>query len=234
MKGQALKDARELAALRASRFAGESDAYAKAREELLAEEIEVRRHLTRLADQRRALPPGPEITKNYRFKDENGGELGLLDLFGDHQTLITYFWMYGPDRERPCPMCTNWLDGVNGNAQDIKQRAALKILGRSKVERQKAFALERGWQQLDFVQTLGDDYAWDLGALDSDGNEGPLLTVYRRDGDRVRLFYAAEMPAEAADPGQDPRGAIDVAPLWNMLDYTPEGRGTDWYPKLSY
>ena len=23
-------------------------------------------------------------------------------------------------------------------------------------------------------------------------------------------------------------------PLWNVLDLTPEGRGTDWYPKLSY
>ncbi|MDF2973601.1 MAG: hypothetical protein K0R61_4051, partial [Microvirga sp.] len=24
------------------------------------------------------------------------------------------------------------------------------------------------------------------------------------------------------------------APLWNVLDMTPEGRGTDWYPKLNY
>jgi hypothetical protein len=22
--------------------------------------------------------------------------------------------------------------------------------------------------------------------------------------------------------------------LWNVLDLTPGGRGTDWYPKLSY
>jgi len=38
----------------------------------------------------------------------------------------------------------------------------------------------------------------------------------------------------AADPGQDPRGAPDPAPLWNVLDMTPEGRGIDWYPKLDY
>jgi predicted dithiol-disulfide oxidoreductase (DUF899 family) len=25
-----------------------------------------------------------------------------------------------------------------------------------------------------------------------------------------------------------------IWPLWNLLDFTPEGRGTDWYPKLSY
>ena len=40
-------------------------------------------------------------------------------------------------------MCTNWLGAVNGNAADIKQRVALKILGRSTVERQLAFAEKR-------------------------------------------------------------------------------------------
>jgi predicted dithiol-disulfide oxidoreductase (DUF899 family) len=42
------------------------------------------------------------------------------------------------------------------------------------------------------------------------------------------------MGASMADPGQDPRGAPDPDPLWIMLDWTPEGRGTDWYPKLDY
>ena len=37
-----------------------------------------------------------------------------------------------------------------------------------------------------------------------------------------------------ADPGQDPRGAPEMDPLWLLLDTTPEGRGTDWYPKLVY
>jgi len=37
-----------------------------------------------------------------------------------------------------------------------------------------------------------------------------------------------------ADPGQDPRGAPDLMPLWTILDCTPEGRGTDWYPRLEY
>lgn len=131
-------------------------------------------------------------------------------------------------------MCTNWLGSVNGNAIDVKQRAALKILGRSSVQRQIAFAQERGWTNLDFVQTVGDDYARDLGVLTSEGDEYPALVVYRRDGGLVRVFYAAEMPAEAADLGQDSRTAPDIASLWNLLDLTPEGRGNDWYPKLIY
>ncbi|HET6605424.1 MAG TPA: DUF899 family protein [Rhodopila sp.] len=215
-------------------FPGESPEYRRAREALLAGEIEFRRQLTQLTEQRRALPPGPTIDKNYRFKNENGKDVSLIDLFGKHDALVTYFWMYGPQRERPCPMCTNWLGAVNGNAADIKQRVALKILGRSPVERQLAFAVERGWRDLDFVQTIGDDYANDLGLINKDGSENPALVVFQRDGDKVRLFWASEMRKEMADPGQDPRDAPDIASLWSILDVTPAGRGTDWYPKLSY
>jgi predicted dithiol-disulfide oxidoreductase (DUF899 family) len=199
-----LKPAKQLAREARTPFPGASAAYDTAREALLAEEIEFRRHMTRLVEQRQALPPGPAITKNYRFKDEEGAEVGLKDLFGDKDTLVTYFWMYGPQRERPCPMCTNWLGAVNGNAADIKQRVALKILGRSPVERQNAFALERGWRDLNFVQTVGDDYAKDLGVLLPDGSEYPALVVFRPDGDAVRLFWASAMRREMADPAQDP------------------------------
>jgi len=229
-----LKPAAALAKNAKTPFPGESAQYRDARESLLAEEIEFRRHLTRLAEQRRALPPGPVVNKNYRFKDANGADVGLIDLFGKHDALVTYFWMYGPQRSRPCPMCTNWLGAVNGNAADIKQRVALKILGRSPVERQLAFAAERGWKNLDFVQTVGDDYASDLGLINADGSENPALVVFKRDGDQVRLFWASEMRKEMADPGQDPRDAPDIASLWSILDLTPAGRGTDWYPKLSY
>jgi predicted dithiol-disulfide oxidoreductase (DUF899 family) len=234
MDAHTLKPAATLAKLARTPFAGESPEYRKAREALVAEEIEFRRHMTRLTEQRRSLPPGPVIEKNYRFRDANGFELGLFDLFGRHDVLVTYFWMFGPQRERPCPMCTNWLGAVNGNAADIKQRVALKVLGRSPVPRQIAFAQERGWRDLDFVQTIGDDYAENIGALKSDGSEWPAIIVFKRDTDKVRLFWAAEMQLEMADPGEDPRLAPDIASLWSILDLTPGGRGKDWYPKLSY
>lgn len=234
MSTQTLPATQDLAKKARTPFPGQSDAYREARQALLAEEIGFRRHMTRLAEQRRALPPGPVIAKDYRFKDENGQEVGLVDLFGEHDTLITYFWMYGPQRERPCPMCTNWLGAVNGNAADIQQQVALKILGRSSVERQNAFAQERGWRHLDFVQTVGDDYASDLRLLNDDGTENPALVVFQRRGSEVRLFWASEMTKEMADPGQDPRDAPDIASLWSVLDLTPGGRREDWYPKLSY
>ena len=211
MKKNELKPAAELAAKAKTPFPGASAEYEAARVALLAEEIEFRRHMTRLVEQRRALPPGPVIAKTYRFRDEEGAEVRLLDLFGDKDTLVTYFWMYGPQRARPCPMCTNWLGAVNGNAADIKQRVALRILGRSSVERQRAFAQERGWRDLNFAQTVGDDYAKDLGVLMDDGSEYPALVVFTREGEEVRLFWASEMTADMADPGQDPRDAPDIA-----------------------
>ena len=231
---QAFEPANELAKLAANPFPGESDAYRIARRALLAEEIEFRRHMTRLAAQRRAVPLGPFIEKNYRFRDANGSDAGLIELFGDKDTLVTYFWMYGPQRERPCPMCTNWLGAVNDNAADMSQRVSLKILGRIPGPRQVAFGRERGWQHLDFVQTASDDYANDLGLLNPDGAGNPGRVVYRKNGNAMRLLWSSAMTLALADPAQDPRDAPDIASLLNILDLTPDGRRTDWYAKLVY
>ena len=63
MTTQSFIPAGQLADLAKDPFPGASDAYRDARFALLAEEIEFRRHMTRLAGQRRALPPGlPKTT----------------------------------------------------------------------------------------------------------------------------------------------------------------------------
>lgn len=231
-----LKPADALAAASETRWAGESAEYRDARTALLAEEIALRRRIQRVAEQRRALPPGP-VAKDYRFLDEQGREIGLVDLFGAHDTLFTYFWMYGPERERPCPMCTSFVGSLDTPAPDIEQRLSLAIVGRSPVARQLAFARERGWDHLKFYQTVGDTFARDVGAVTDGANgldEGAAVVVWRRDGDRARLSWAAEGGPETSDPGFDPHLAPDPTPLWNVLDWTPEGRPVGWYPKLAY
>jgi len=236
MPDATLPAAEQLAARRKPRFANESADYAEARRALLAEEIAVRRHLGALARQLRALPPGPAIEGDYLFHDGNGSAVKLAEMFGEHDTLVLYHWMYGPERERPCPMCTNMLGPLAANAADIRQRAALAVVGRSTVERQKAFARERGWSAaLPLYQAQGDAFSLAIGGLDPEtGFEWPALLVLRKDGDTVRLHWMGEMTREMADPGEDPRGAVDLAPLWNVLDLTPEGRDPKWYPKLEY
>jgi predicted dithiol-disulfide oxidoreductase (DUF899 family) len=71
-----LVPATELAKRAKTPFPGASPEYEAARKSLLANEIEFRRHMTRLGEQRRALPPGPVITNDYRFKDEQALEVG--------------------------------------------------------------------------------------------------------------------------------------------------------------
>ena len=61
-----------------------------------------------------------------------------------------------------------------------------------------------------------------------------MLNVFRRDGDGIRHFWGSELMFATAEPGQDPRHSDTIDPLWNLFDFTPEGRGTDWYPRLSY
>jgi predicted dithiol-disulfide oxidoreductase (DUF899 family) len=231
---QELKPALELAEASTTRFPNESADYRRARTALLAEEIELRRQIQRVAAQRRALPPGGEPAKDYRFLDEDGTEIGLADLFGRHDTLFTYFWMFGPERERPCPMCTSFVGSLDIPTPDIEQRIAIAIIGRSPVARQLAVARERGWTHLQFYQSVGDDFARDYGGLDAKGDEGAIVTVWQRRGDTVTLFWAAEGGFDTADPGFDPHLAPDPTPLWNILDMTPGGRGTDWYPRLDY
>ncbi|MEM4987206.1 DUF899 family protein [Collimonas sp. H4R21] len=228
---QQLKPASELAQKNGVRFPNENEEYRRARDLLLAQEIELRRHIERVAEQRRALPPGGLVAKDYRFEGEDGAA-SFASLFGDKQTLAVYSYMYGPKRERPCPMCTSLLSAWDGEAADVGQRIALVIVARSPIERLLAFKKERGWRHLKLYADVSGDYTRDY--VSADDADIPAFNVFTRRDGAIRHFWSGEMGPETADPGQDPRGAPDLMPLWTILDSTPEGRGTDWYPKLNY
>ena len=229
-----LKPASELARNNPVRFPNESAEYRRAREALLAEEIELRRHIERVAEQRRALPPGGEVAKDYRFEGERG-PVGFADLFGDKQTLVVYSYMFGPQRERPCPMCTSLLSAWDGEARDVEQRVALAVVARSPIERLVAFKKERGWRNLRLYSdtTRRVQPRLSRGERRRRGRCRPS-TCSRAATERFATSGAARWASSTADPGQDPRGAPDLMPIWTILDATPEGRGTDWYPKLEY
>lgn len=228
---ETLIPAKELALKNGARYPNESEEYRNARNALLAEEIELRRHIERVAQQRRALPPGGTITAHYKFEGVNG-PADFADLFGDKQTLIIYSYMFGPQRQRPCPMCTSLLSSWDGEAKDVGQRAALAIVARSPIDRLIAFKKERGWQGLNLYTDLTGDYSRDY--VSAEGDDDAAINVFTKRGGTIRHFWSAEMGGATADPGQDPRGAPDPMPLWTILDMTPEGRGSDWYPKLDY
>jgi predicted dithiol-disulfide oxidoreductase (DUF899 family) len=223
--------ATQLAERNRARFPNESEAYRRARKALLAEEIELRRHIERVAEQRRQLPAGGEVTSDYRFEGEHG-PVTLANLFVDKQSLVVYSYMFGPHRERPCPMCTSLMSSWEEKVPDIEQRVAFAMMARSPIDRLVAAKQARGWTKLKVYSDKDGDFTRDyVSAKDADVPAYNVLT--RKDG-AIRHFWSGEMAGEMADPGQDPRGAPDLDPLWTILDTTPEGRGVDWYPKLEY
>jgi predicted dithiol-disulfide oxidoreductase (DUF899 family) len=228
---KALIPATELAMKSKVRFPNESDEYRGAREALLVEEIELRRHIERVAVQRRQLPRGGEVMVDYRFDGEHG-PVTLANLFGDKRTLIVYSYMFGPQRERPCPMCTSLMSSWEEKVPDIEQRVALSMVARSPIERLVAAKRARGWTKLKLYSDNDGNFTRDY--VSAEDADVPAYNVLARKDGAIRHFWSAEMGSETADPGQDPRGAPDLDPLWTILDTTPEGRGADWYPKLEY
>ncbi len=226
-----LTSAIDLARQNGVRFPNESVDYRHARDELLAEEIELRRHIERVAEKRRALPPGGAVPKNYAFVGENG-PVNFSELFGDKQTLAVYSYMYGPKREQPCPMCTSLMAAWDGESPDVEQRIALVMVARSPIGRLLAVKMKRGWQHLKLYSDVDGDFTRDY--VSADDADMPAFNVFTRRDGSMRHFWSGEMGGSTSDPGQDPRGAPDLMPLWTILDNTPEGRGSDWYPKLGY
>lgn len=234
-------------------FPNESRAYREARNALLDAEIALRRQTEAVAEMRRALPSGGEVPKDFVFErigsDLRPERVKLSQLFGEHSTLLLYSYMFGPERDVPCPGCTHLLDCVDGAARHVPQRAALYAVAKSPIARLAAWSHERGWNHLKLLSTAGNDYDahyyGDTAALtpamrkERGYEEGevwdePMLNVFVRDGDTVRHFWGSELVFAPEEPGQHHRGLDFMDPVWSMLDTTPEGRGQDFFPKVDY
>jgi predicted dithiol-disulfide oxidoreductase (DUF899 family) len=234
-------------------FPNESVSYRQARNALLQEEMELRRRIERVAAQRRALPKGGEIPEDYVFegKRANGKPAGLKlsELFAPGKdTLAIYSFMFGPEREQPCPGCTHFLDGLDGAARHIGQRVNLVVVAKSPLKRLLGLAKERGWKNLRLLSAAGNDYDRDyfgdsiaLSRAMRDQQEFtpgkewdmPMLNVFRRYDGAIRHFWGSELLYVPPEPGQQYRHNDLLDPVWNLFDVTPEGRG-DFEPKLDY
>jgi predicted dithiol-disulfide oxidoreductase (DUF899 family) len=226
-----LVPAADLAATNQASFPNEDLAYREARNALLAEEIELRRHIERVAALRRALPPGGVVPVDYVFEGHNG-EVRLSQLFGDKDNLVLYSMMFGPERGQACPMCTAMLTSWNGMARNLREQVALAVTARSPIERLLGFKEERGWDNLPIYSDRDGDYT--RAYVSANDDDVPGLSIFTRAQGVVRHFWSGEMSGAMADPGQDPRGAPDLDPLWTILDLTRAGRDANWYPKLEY
>jgi predicted dithiol-disulfide oxidoreductase (DUF899 family) len=224
------------------RFPRESPSYRAARNKLLDAEIELRRATESVAAQRRSLPLGGEIPENYAFQEAvgvAGGEsvqtVRFSELFArGMNSLIIYNFMYGPEMARPCPLCTSIIDALDAEAPHVVQRTNLAIVAKSPIKRIREFVAERGWQNARFLSSEGTTYNRDYQGESSTGNQWPALNVFVRRGERIYHTYNTELFFAQSEPGQDGRHVDSIWPLWNLFDFTPEGRGEKWLPKLSY
>jgi predicted dithiol-disulfide oxidoreductase (DUF899 family) len=216
-------------------FPGESGEYRTARDELLRSEIALRRQIEDVARQRRELPLGGKIKEDYVFQTIDDRQVRLSELFAPGKnTLVVYSYMFGPKAKAPCTSCTSIIDGLDGEAPHIEQRVNLVVVGKSPAARIREVARDRGWRNVRLLSSANNSYNADYFAEDENENQLPILNVFARRDDGIYHTYATELLFAPSEPGQDGRHVDMIWPLWNMFDYTPDGRGTTWNPKLAY
>jgi len=225
---------------RQTNLTNESPEYLAKREEVRQAEIELMRQRERVAELRRALPPGA-IIQDYEFVEgpialDDGDEpvrtVRLSQLFtGPDRPLVIYHFMYGKRQTNACPMCTAWIDGYNGVAHHVAQNVDLAIVAAADPVTLRAYARERGWNRLRLLSAGESTFKYDLGSEDRQGNQDSTISVFTRDEDgTLRHFYSGH-PWLAVDIKE--RGIDELTPIWNLMDLTPQGRGK-WYASLAY
>ena len=213
-------------------FPNESPAYRRARDELLQAEAELRASVEAVAARRRALPLGGKVPKDYVFdettSDGEARPVSMSELFArGKDTLFVYSFMYGPEMELPCPMCTSIADALNGQVMHLEQRINLAVVARSPIERFAAFARRRGWTRLRLLSSARNTFAADYLTEGAEGDQWPVAHTFVKRDDGVHHFWNSELVYSASEQGQNQRHVDMLWPLWNVLDLTPEGRGTD-------
>jgi predicted dithiol-disulfide oxidoreductase (DUF899 family) len=222
-------------------FPGETATYREARDRLLQAEIELRRSIEEVAEQRRRLPLGGPVPMDYVFVQAGGGHPSIgtprkmSELFRPGMdTLVLYSFMYGPEDSEACPMCTSMLDAMEGETKHVLQRTNFAVVAKSPPERIADFVRSRGWRDLPLLSSNRNGYNLDYKGEDEQGEQQSMLNVFVRRNGEVFHFFGSEIAFADIEEGQDSRHIDSIWPLWNLLDFTPEGRGTDWFPKLRY
>ena len=219
------------------RFPNESDRYRGARDELLKAEAELRAQVERVAEQRRKLPLGGKLKEDYVFEriGANGSpeSVKLSELFSPGKdTLAVYSYMFGPKMEAPCPLCTSIIDGFDGEAPHVRDQIDMVVVAKSPIERIEKIAESRKWDSIPLLSSNKNSYNTDYFGEDAEENQMPMLNVFVKKDDGIHHFWGSEL---LYAPSEGNTRHVDLLwPLWNILDLTPEGRGTDWFPKLSY
>jgi predicted dithiol-disulfide oxidoreductase (DUF899 family) len=221
---------------------GTQNEWQAARDELLEAEKELTRRGDELAEKRRELPWVP-VEKDFRFETTTGTG-SLVDLFEGRSQMLVYHFMFGPDYEAGCTVCSSIADNLNANALHLNAAdVTVLLVSRAPVDRLDAYRKRMGWDDLRWASTVGDDFNRELGLLATEEELEPFLegeippTVARMaelSGTDVKA-YVTEGPGlsvYALSDGRVYRTYVTTARglegpamgYYGLLDRTPKGR----------
>jgi predicted dithiol-disulfide oxidoreductase (DUF899 family) len=208
-----------------------------ARDKLLAEEKELTRRNDELAKKRRELPWVP-VEEEYTFETDEGTK-SLAELFDGRSQLLIYHFMFGPEYEAGCPVCSSIADNLNANLPHLGARDVTMIcVSRAPLEKLQAYRKRMGWKAK-WASSWDSDFNYDFHVsftkeelekgkvyynydLIEGFDELPGLSVFYKD-ENGDVFHTYSSYA---------RGNEEVNGVFIYLDITPKGRNEteimDW------
>lgn len=189
--------------------------WVRARDDLLRREKELTHQHDAVNALRRELPMLP-VEKPYVF-DGPDGEVGLIDMFGDHLQLIIQHFMFAPDWDDGCSGCTAAVDEIApGTIAHLHARdTAFALVSLAPLATLEAYRRRRGWN-LPWYSSSGSDFNHDF-HVTVDGQELPAVSCFLRQGERIFHTYTTTG-----------RGTEYLASAYTFLDLTALGRQETW------
>jgi predicted dithiol-disulfide oxidoreductase (DUF899 family) len=139
---------------------GTREEWQGARDALLEREKELTRRNDELARERQQLPWVP-IEKEYSFETDEGTKT-LAELFDGRSQLLVYHFMFGPDYEAGCAVCSSSADTVNGAVPHLNARDVTVVyVSRAPLEELQAYKRRMGWT-FSWVSSHASDFNFDF------------------------------------------------------------------------
>jgi predicted dithiol-disulfide oxidoreductase (DUF899 family) len=175
------------------------DEWLAARTALLEREKEHTHLADELAQARRALPWLP-VDKSYTLQTADGPKT-LAELFDGHSQLVVYHFMFGPDYDHGCPVCSSIADSFNGVLAHLRARDTTMIcVSQAPVEKLMAEKERLGWS-----------FEW-ASSYESDFNSDYEHSLTREQTAEWVPTAPSIVTQNAADCGTDPAGYMTQRP----------------------
>src|SRR5258708_2108845 len=107
--------------------------------EIIALQEELTKQQKKIIELRKKLPP-VEV-KDHTFKEKEGKEIKLSEMFGEKKELMLVHNM-----GKSCPYCTLWADEYNGVVQHLENRVPFVVISPNEPAVMKEFADGRNWK----------------------------------------------------------------------------------------